>query len=59
MAQVALAWLLSKPVFSCPIVGATQPKHLQDANAALDLQLTNDEITDPEAGYAPQDNYWW
>ena len=59
MAQVALAWLLSKPVVACPIVGATKPKHLHDAAAAPDLQLTNDEITDLEAGYAPQDNYWW
>ena len=42
MAQVALAWVLSKPVVSCPIVGATKPHHLQDAVAALDLALTDD-----------------
>ena len=41
MAQVALAWVLSKPVVSCPIVGATKPNHLQDAVAALDLDLTD------------------
>ena len=59
MAQVALAWLLSKPVVSCPIVGATRPKHLQDAVAALDLTLTADEVGALEAGYQAQDNYWW
>ena len=59
MAQVALAWLLSKPVVSCPIVGATKPKHLQDAVAALDVHLTDKEITALEESYTPQDNYWW
>ena len=44
MAQIALAWVLSKPVVSCPIVGATKPKHLEDAVAALDVKLTEDEI---------------
>jgi aryl-alcohol dehydrogenase-like predicted oxidoreductase len=59
MAQVALAWVLSKPVVSCPIVGATKPKHLQDAVAALDLTLTDGEISELEEHYTPQDNYWW
>jgi len=59
MAQVALAWVLSKPVVSCPIVGATNPKHLQDAAAALDLNLTDGELTELEERYTPQDNYWW
>jgi aryl-alcohol dehydrogenase-like predicted oxidoreductase len=59
MAQVALAWLLSKPVVSCPIVGATKPHHLQDAVAALELRLTEGEIAELEAPYLPQDNYWW
>ena len=36
-AQVALAWLLSKPAITSPIVGATKPHHLQDAVAALSL----------------------
>ena len=44
MAQVALAWVLSKPAVSCPIVGATKPKHLEDAVAALDVELTEEEI---------------
>ncbi|WP_184950789.1 aldo/keto reductase [Paractinoplanes abujensis] len=59
MAQVALAWLLSKPVVSCPIVGATKPHHLQDAVAALEVHLTESEIADLETPYLPQDNYWW
>lgn len=59
MAQVALAWVLSKPVVSCPIVGATRPTHLADAVAALDLGLTDAEIDRLESGYTPQDNYWW
>jgi aryl-alcohol dehydrogenase-like predicted oxidoreductase len=59
MAQVALAWVLSKPVVSCPIVGATKPHHLQDAVAALEIRLTEGEIAELEAHYLPQDNYWW
>jgi 1-deoxyxylulose-5-phosphate synthase len=54
-----LAWLLSKPVVSCPIVGATKPHHLQDAVAALDLKLDREEIAALEEHYTPQDNYWW
>ena len=42
-----------------PIVGATKPHHLRDAVTALDLQLTADEVGGLEAGYRPQDNYWW
>jgi 1-deoxyxylulose-5-phosphate synthase len=58
MAQVALAWVSSKPVVSCPIVGATEPNRLQDAVAALDLNLTDDEITTLEERHTAQDNYW-
>ncbi|MEV6488618.1 aldo/keto reductase [Actinoplanes sp. NPDC051633] len=59
MAQVALAWVLSKPVVASPIVGATRPKHLQDAVAALDLELTAGETAELEDPYTAQDNYWW
>jgi aryl-alcohol dehydrogenase-like predicted oxidoreductase len=59
MAQVALAWVLSKPVVSCPIVGATKPKHLQDAVAAVDVDLTDAEVAALELPYTAQDNYWW
>jgi aryl-alcohol dehydrogenase-like predicted oxidoreductase len=53
MAQVALAWVLSKPVISAPIVGPTKLTHLTDAVAALDLVLTADEATSLEEHYAP------
>lgn len=59
MAQVALAWVLSKPVVACPIVGATKPHHLTDAVAALDVRLTPDEIQALQDPYTAQDNYWW
>ena len=59
MAEVALAWVLSKPVVAAPIVGATKPHHLTDAVAALDLALTDDEVHRLEAPYAPQEPYWW
>src|SRR3954470_5728811 len=43
MAQVALAWVLRNTGVSAPIVGATKPHHLQEAVAALDINLTDDE----------------
>ena len=59
MAQLALAWLLTKAVVSSPIVGATKPHHLADAVAALDVVLTDDEIKTLEAPYRPQAPYWF
>jgi aryl-alcohol dehydrogenase-like predicted oxidoreductase len=59
MAQVAMAWLLSKPVVTAPIVGATKPHHLADAVTALDISLTDDEIQQLEAPYQTQPAYWW
>jgi aryl-alcohol dehydrogenase-like predicted oxidoreductase len=53
MAQVALAWMLSKPVITAPIVGATKPHHLEDAAAALSVQLTPEEILHLEEAYQP------
>jgi len=52
-AQVALAWLLSKPIVTAPIVGATKPHHLTDAVAALSLHLEPSEITQLEEPYIP------
>lgn len=52
-AQVALAWLLSKPVVTAPIVGATKSHHLEDAVNALQLNLTPEEITALEEPYTP------
>jgi 1-deoxyxylulose-5-phosphate synthase len=52
-AQVALAWMLSKPAITSPIVGATKPHHLSDAAAALSLRLTPGEIASLEEPYTP------
>jgi aryl-alcohol dehydrogenase-like predicted oxidoreductase len=52
-AQVALAWLLHKPVVTAPIIGASKPQHLDDAIAALALSLTADEIKGLEEPYVP------
>jgi 1-deoxyxylulose-5-phosphate synthase len=52
-AQVALAWLLQKDPVISPIVGATKMAHLETAVAALDVQLSPDEIADLEAAYVP------
>jgi aryl-alcohol dehydrogenase (NADP+) len=52
-AQVALAWVLSKPQVDSPIIGATRPGHLSDAVAAVELQLDDSEIETLEQGYRP------
>jgi aryl-alcohol dehydrogenase-like predicted oxidoreductase len=59
MAQLALAWLLTKPVVSAPIVGATKPHHLADAVAALDVDLSPDEVSRLEDPYRTQDAFWY
>ena len=52
-AQIALAWLLHKPVVTAPIVGASKPGHLEDAVAALSVKLSAEEIAALEAPYVP------
>jgi aryl-alcohol dehydrogenase-like predicted oxidoreductase len=52
-AQVALAWLLGKPAVTAPIIGATRPEHLEDAVAALSVELTTDEVAWLEEPYIP------
>lgn len=52
-AQVSLAWLLSRPGITAPVVGATRKNHLEDAVSALDLKLTNEDIAALEAPYQP------
>jgi len=52
-AQVALAWLLARPAVTAPIVGATRLSHLSDALAALDVSLSDDEMTRLEEPYVP------
>lgn len=53
MAQIALAWVASNPVVSAPIVGASKEQHLDDAIAALDIELSADEKTILETAYQP------
>jgi aryl-alcohol dehydrogenase (NADP+) len=52
-AQIALAWVAGHPAVTAPIVGATKPHHLDDAIAALDIQLTAEEIGQLEKPYVP------
>ena len=53
MAQVATAWMLSKPGITAPIIGATKPHHIGDAVAAVELTLSDEEITRLEELYRP------
>jgi len=54
-AQVALAWLLHKPGVTAPIVGATKAEHLDDALAAEELALSDEEIARLEEPYVPHE----
>ena len=54
-AQVALAWVLRQPAVTAPIVGATKPDHLEDAIAAVDLELSDDEAAQLEGPYSPRE----
>ena len=54
MAQIGLAWLLSKRDVTAPIIGATKIKHLEDAIGALDVTLSADEVASLEAPYTPK-----
>jgi len=51
MAQVALAWLLSREAVTAPIVGATKMAHLEDAIEAVDVELSDEEIARLEEPY--------
>lgn len=52
-AQIALAWVARHPAVTAPIVGATKPYQLEEAVAALELRLTDDEVARLEEHYAP------
>ncbi len=51
--QIALAWMLQKPVITSPIVGASKPGHLEDAVGALSVKLSDDEVRQLEELYRP------
>lgn len=51
MATVGIAWVMNNPVVDAPIVGATKDSHLTEAAAAVDLELTDDELAVLESPY--------
>lgn len=54
MASVALAWQFTKPAMAAPIIGATKPGHIAAAVAALDIELSDEEVKALEAPYRPK-----
>ena len=52
-AQIALAWMMSKPWITAPVIGATNPEHVIDAVSAMSLSLTSEEISFLEETYIP------
>ena len=55
MAEVALAWVLSKDFINCPIMGADAPGHVNNNIKALDLALSGEEIETLDSLYRPRD----
>ncbi len=56
MAQVALAWVRSRPAVTAPIVGASKQSQLEEAVAALEIELSDDEVQSLEGPYTPREN---
>jgi aryl-alcohol dehydrogenase-like predicted oxidoreductase len=54
MAQIALAWVSSRPAVTAPIIGVTRMPQLDDAIASLEIELTEDDIAEMEAPYVPR-----
>ena len=57
-AQIALAWILHRPGITAPIVGASKMEQLDQAIAALDIVLTEDELRQLEEPYEPHTVRW-
>jgi 1-deoxyxylulose-5-phosphate synthase len=53
-ASVAIAWMLTKPAITAPVIGASKPHHLDDAFKALDLKLDAELVRFLEEPYRPQ-----
>jgi aryl-alcohol dehydrogenase (NADP+) len=53
-AQIALAWMLHKPAITSPIIGASKMYQLEEAIAALDIQLSDEDMAALEAPYQPK-----
>ena len=56
-AQVALAWLRGNPVVTAPLVGANSTRHIDEAVASLDIELTEDEVELLERPYTPRHDF--
>jgi aryl-alcohol dehydrogenase-like predicted oxidoreductase len=56
-AQIALAWLRSKPVVTAPLVGASTIQQIDDATASIDIELGDEEIRALEAPYTPRNDF--
>ena len=54
MAQIAVAWIMSKPGVTAPVVGSTSLKNLEDIIKGLDVTLTEEEIKYLEEPYQPK-----
>jgi 1-deoxyxylulose-5-phosphate synthase len=54
MARVALSWVMSRPGVTAPVVGATRLEHLEDAAAAIELELDETETARLDEGYRPR-----
>jgi len=52
-AQVALAWLLHQNMVAAPIIGAAKPHHIEDAVAAVELELSDKDLEELQEPYAP------
>jgi aryl-alcohol dehydrogenase (NADP+) len=57
-AQIALAWVLRQPGITAPIVGASKMPQLDQAIAALDISLTDEDCRELEASYEPHRTLW-
>lgn len=57
-AQVALSWLLHQPQVAAPIVGATNPDHLKSSVAAVDLELTEEDLNYLAEAYTTSPSCW-
>ena len=55
MAEVALSWLYSVDAITCPIIGASSVSQLENNVAAMQLELTADEIETLDQLYRPRD----
>jgi aryl-alcohol dehydrogenase (NADP+) len=52
-AQIALSWMLQKPGITSPIIGCSKIKHLEEAAAATDIMLSDEDIAYVEEPYRP------